>query len=104
MKAINLGQKIRKYTDGYCNELYLNCIEIDLPVAAAITQLLRRQQERQERNPMKDNNNCFSWKSIEIEECTGPMVGMLMTVICAHRMLKKFDYFRLAWVDWIKHR
>ncbi len=52
-----------------CEEIHLDCIDIDLPTAAAITQFLL---------PI---NTPIIWKSIEIEECTGEALEALLAVV-----------------------
>jgi hypothetical protein len=52
-----------------CDEIYLDCIDVDLPTAAAITQFLLHSDTQ------------TMWKSIEIEECTGEAFEALLAVI-----------------------
>jgi Ran GTPase-activating protein (RanGAP) involved in mRNA processing and transport len=55
-----------------CDEIFLNCIDIDLPIAAALTQFLRQHEQ--------------VWKSIDLEECTGEAFEALLTVVFTCRV------------------
>lgn len=55
--------------DDPCDEIHLDCIDVDLPTAAAITQFILQHDKQK------------IWKSIEVEDCTGIAFDALLTVI-----------------------
>ena len=61
-----------------CDELHLNCIDINLDVATAVTRLILSSKSR----------GGGGWKSIELEECTG-RVDFIMSVIMTHAIVRR---------------
>lgn len=52
-----------------CDEIYLNCMEVDLPTAAALTQFILGAHQKK------------VWKSIEMEDCIGEAFEPLLAVV-----------------------
>lgn len=71
MSLSDIFEAMDEVSNSKCDEIYLNCIEVDLPTAAAITQFLLPHDTYTQR----------TWKSIEIEECTGEAFESLLAVV-----------------------
>ena len=71
MMADDVEEEIRLAPVG-CSELYLNCVHLDLEISSAIARLF---------------HSSVSWKSIEMEECTG-QVSVLLAMIMAQKVVK----------------
>jgi hypothetical protein len=69
MGILEMQEEIAAFPD--CNELYLNCVDLDLEACSLISKLAVSRR---------------SWKSIELEECTGEGVGYLLGVLLMQRV------------------
>lgn len=64
-------------------ELSLNCIDLDVPTCAVITRFLLSVQQDQTYFSSSNgvDRKCCCWKSIEIEECSGPLLDAFITTV-----------------------
>ena len=68
MDAREMEEEIEAHPD--CNDLYLNCVELDIEACSLIAKLAATRM----------------WKSIEVEECTGEGVNYLLSVLLQQRV------------------